>query len=292
MDMNSLPAKMVIGALGGSGAAICCHPLDVIRVNMQVQTTPRSSLGTALHVFKNFGVRHGLYCGLSAAFLRQWTYGAGRLGIYSYLLKREVSAAAVPFWKKLAFGMMSGGIGSFVGTPAEVALVRMSADAARPLEERRGAGVFRVLGAVIRQEGVAGMWNGTAPTIIRAMALSSVTLAVTSETKARMPSLAPALADQPTVNLALATINGSFFGTLASQPFDVVKSRLQNMVVPANGVPPYTGAIDCATKCFRESPLVLMRGFFPAFIKLTPYTMISLTLTEKITLLLTGKGAL
>jgi len=292
MDMNSLPAKMVIGALGGSGAAICCHPLDVIRVNMQVQTTPRSTMGTALHVFQNFGVRQGLYCGLSAAFLRQWTYGAGRLGIYSYLLKREVSAAATPFWKKLAFGVISGGVGSVFGTPAELALVRMSADAAKPLEERRGAGVHRVLGAVMRQDGVVGMWNGAAPTIMRAMALTSATLAVTSETKARVPSLVPALADQTDAVFLLATINGAFFGTLASQPFDVVKSRLQNMVVPASGAPPYAGALDCAAKCLRESPLVLMRGFFPAFVKLTPYTMISLTITEKLTLLLTGKGAL
>lgn len=290
--MDSLPGKMVFGALGGTGAAICCHPLDVIRVNMQVQTEARSTMGTASHVFKSYGVRHGLYCGLSAAFLRQWTYGAGRIGIYSFLLKREGSAAAVPFWKKLAFGMVSGGVGSFFGTPAEVALVRMSADAAKPLADRRGAGVHRVLGAIIQTDGIAGMWNGTAPTIIRAMSLSSVTLAVTSETKARLPSVVPFLADQPTITLALATVNGSFLGTVASQPFDVVKSRLQNMVVPSNGVPPYSGALDCAAQCFKESPLVLMRGFFPAFLKLTPYTMISLTLTEKLVFFLTGKSAL
>ena len=35
-------------------------------------------------------------------------------------------------------GMASGGIGSLVGTPAEVALVRMTADGKLPVEQRRG----------------------------------------------------------------------------------------------------------------------------------------------------------
>ena len=57
--------------------------------------------------------------------------------------------------------------------------------------------------------------------------------------------------------------------------------------------PLYNGMVDCAMKSVaKDGPLVLWRGFIPAFIKLAPYTMISLSLLENLTLLLTGKAAL
>lgn len=290
--MDTLPAKMGLGATGGMGAAIFCHPFDVVRVMMQVQKEQKGTLGTAISVFKEGGLRRGLYSGLSAAFLRQWTYGACRIGIYSYMLKSQPKPSEVGFGMKLAFGTVSGGIGSFCGTPAELALVRMSADAKLPVAERRGLGVHKVLGNVMQESGVAGMWTGAGPTVVRAMALSSVTLAVTSEVKQRLPQVVPQMKEYPTLTMVTSTTIASFWGTVASQPFDVVKSRMQNMVVPPSGEPPYSSALDCAGKCLKEGPLTLMRGFTPAFVKLTPYTVLSLTIVEKLTQLLTGKSAL
>jgi solute carrier family 25 oxoglutarate transporter 11 len=291
--MDSLPAKMALGAIGGSGAAIFCHPFDVVRVMMQVQTTSASTAATALEIYKQSGLKRGLYSGLSAAFLRQWTYGAGRIGIYSFLLTgRGLKPSEVSFAQKLGFGVISGGIGSVMGTPAELALVRMSADAKLPPSERRGLGVHKVLGAVVKEKGVLGMWNGVGPTVVRACALSSTTLAVTSECKERLPKAIPLMKESPTVTMIVSSAIASFWATVASQPFDVVKSRIQNMVVPESGVPPYSGAVDCALKTFKEGPLTLFRGFFPAFVKLTPYTVLSLNIVEALTKLLTGKSAL
>lgn len=283
---------MVVGATGGMGAAIFCHPLDVVRVTMQVATRQQSTFATGLDVFKEGGLRRGLYSGLSAAFMRQWTYGSCRIGIFSFLLKSRGKAADVGFGSKLGFGMISGGIGAVAGTPAELALVKMSADAKLPIAERRGLGVHKVLGAIISTDGVLGMWRGVAPTVVRAMSLSSVSLAVTSESKQRLPQVHECFATYPTLNMVASTLMASYLGTVASQPFDVVKSRIQNMKVPETGQAPYAGALDCAAKCLREGPMTLFRGFTPAFVKLTPYTMISLTLTEKITVLLTGESAL
>jgi uncharacterized surface protein with fasciclin (FAS1) repeats len=51
--------------------------------------------------------------------------------------------------------------------------------------------------------------------------------------------------------------------------------------------------IDCFTKIVKEEGLFkLYSGFVPAFLKLAPYTIISLLLTEQITQLVTGKAAL
>lgn len=291
--MDSLPGKMVMGAIGGCGAAVVCHPFDVVRVTMQVASVQNSTFGTAVGIFREAGLKQGLYAGFSAAILRQWTYGSCRIGIYSFLLNSSgKKPSEIGFVTKLGFGTLSGGLGSVAGTPAELALVRMSADSKLPLNQRRGNGVFQVLGNVIQDKGVLGMWNGVGPTVLRAMSLSSVTLAVTSETKARLPELVPSFKDAPSAVMLVSTAHAAFWATVASQPFDVVKSRMQNMVVPESGIAPYSSSLDCTMKCLKEGPLTLMRGFVPAFVKLTPYTVLSLSLVESLTKIMTGKSAL
>ena len=83
MPEAGLPARLVIGAPGGTGAACVCHPLDVVRVQLQV------SRGVSVpEVLRRTGVP-GLWSGLSAAILRQWTYGALRMGLFAWLLDRD-----------------------------------------------------------------------------------------------------------------------------------------------------------------------------------------------------------
>jgi len=282
---------MGLSASSGMVAACVCHPFDVVRVTMQVTTVKRSTGGTAAAIYNAQGIYRGLYSGLSAAFLRQWTYGAFRLGIYSFLLKSQPKPSEVSFPMKLSFGLISGGVGSVFGTPAELGIVRMSADSMTPVQERRGVGIRQVLGNVISENGVAGMWNGVGPTVLRAMALNSVTLAMTSQSKEQLPVFVPQLKEQPTVTMVLSTIIASFWGTVASQPFDVVKSRLQNMKVPEGGEAPYSGAIDCARKCVAEGPMTLFKGFTPAFVKLAPFTVLSLNILERLTFIITGGSA-
>merc|ERR1711998_151023 len=77
-----------------------------------------------------------------------------------------------------------------------------------------------------------------------------------------------------------STAVASFFATLASQPFDVIKSCMQQAASPNE----FGGMLDCARKSvLAEGPAVLWRGFTPAFIKLAPFSIISLTLLEKMT---------
>ena len=106
----------------------------------------------------------GLYPGLSAAFLRQVLYGSCRMGIFSFLLNRyrtEHDNKPPPLHIKMAMGCLSGGIGAFVGTPSEVALVRMGADSIRPAADRRGyTSVVNCLLRMGREEGVASLWTG------------------------------------------------------------------------------------------------------------------------------------
>lgn len=296
----SLPTRMVLSAFAGMGAAVVCHPLDVVRVQMQTFHYP-NTMQAATSIYTKSGLQNGIYAGISAAFLRQWLYGSCRMGIYSYLLEKKKLKQGndhISFASKLGMGCIAGGIGSFVGTPSEVALVRMSADSKLPPAERRNyTSAINCLSRISKEEGVTMMWRGAAPTVLRATLLSSCQMGVTSQAKDYFSDSGWfGLKGQWLGGLPMmfcSTLVSSFCANIVANPFDVVKSRMQQMPIAADGTALYSNMGDCFLKSIRnEGITVLYKGFTPAFVKLAPYTIISLTLVDKLTKAITGKDAL
>ena len=148
------------------------QPLDLVKNRMQVTKTAGgakpSTFSVISGVIKNEGIST-LYTGLSAGLLRQATYTTTRLGIYTWLFETFTTEGKPPgFFMKAALGMTAGGCGAFVGTPAEVALIRMTSDGTLPVEQRRNySSVFNALARISREEGVRTLWTGATPTIAR-----------------------------------------------------------------------------------------------------------------------------
>lgn len=195
-------------------------------------------------------------------------------------------------------GMTSGGIGSFVGTPSELALVRMSNDSKLPEKQRRNyLSVVDCVQRIAREEGLTKLWTGGRVTVLRAMLLSACALAFTSDIKLRLTGTGifgesgQFFGGVPL--LFCATLVSSFIANIVSNPFDVVKSRMQNQQKDSKGQLQYSSMTDCFLKIVGDEGVPkLWAGFVPAFLKLAPYTVISLILTEKITMAVTGKAAL
>lgn len=129
------------------------------------------------------------------------------------------------------------------------------------------------------------------------MVLSACVLAITSEIKIKLTGTGIFGSDgqmyQGVPLLFCATLVSSFIANIVANPFDVVKSRTQNQKVEKDGSTKYKSMVDCFTRILsEEGASKLWAGFIPAFIKLAPYTILSLTLTEKITQSVTGKSAL
>lgn len=80
--------------------------------------------------------------------------------------------------------MLAGMAGAFVGTPAEVALIRMTADGRLPPAERRNyKNVAEALWRITKTEGVFTLWRGAVPTMGRAMVVNAAQLATYSQVK-------------------------------------------------------------------------------------------------------------
>ncbi|XP_056426051.1 mitochondrial 2-oxoglutarate/malate carrier protein isoform X1 [Hyla sarda] len=127
--------KFLFGGLAGMGATVFVQPLDLVKNRMQLsgEGAKTKEYKTSFHavgsILRNEGLG-GIYTGLSAGLLRQATYTTTRLGIYTILFEKLTKADGTPpnFLMKAAIGMTAGATGAFVGTPAEVALIRMTAD--------------------------------------------------------------------------------------------------------------------------------------------------------------------
>ncbi|GLD72578.1 mitochondrial 2-oxoglutarate/malate carrier protein, partial [Lates japonicus] len=183
--------KFLFGGLAGMGATVFVQPLDLVKNRMQLsgQGTKAREYKTSFHalfsILKNEGVR-GIYTVLSAGLLRQATYTTTRLGIYTILFEKMTGADGQPpnFFLKALIGMTAGATGAFVGTPAEVALIRMTADGRLPPDQRRGyTNVFNALARITREEGVATLWRGCVPTMARAVVVNAAQLASYSQSK-------------------------------------------------------------------------------------------------------------
>ncbi|KAA0194218.1 Mitochondrial 2-oxoglutarate/malate carrier protein [Fasciolopsis buskii] len=127
--------KFILGGCAGMSATVCVQPLDLVKNRMQMSGVGASASGyrNSFHALSSIIASEGffaVYSGLSAGLLRQATYSTCRLGIYTSLFEHFSGPdGQMPnFLTKLGIAMTSGIIGSFVGTPSEVCLIRMTSD--------------------------------------------------------------------------------------------------------------------------------------------------------------------
>ncbi|RWW56990.1 hypothetical protein BHE74_00036255 [Ensete ventricosum] len=84
----------------------------------------------------------------------------------------------LPLLQKAAIGLTAGAIGACIGSPADLALIRMQADATLPAAQRRNyKNAFHALYRIVADEGVLALWKGAGPTVVRAMSLNMGMLA-------------------------------------------------------------------------------------------------------------------
>jgi len=279
------PVKFLFGGLSGMGATCFVQPLDLVKTRMQVAKSTGgakvSSVSVLMGVAKNEGIAT-LYNGLSAGLLRQATYTTTRLGIYTWLFEKFSSPDGKPpgFLMKAGMGMAAGASGAFVGTPAEVALIRMTSDGSLPKEMQRNyKSVVDALVRIYKEEGLSTLWRGATPTMGRAMVVNAAQLATYSQAKQFILGTGY-IKDGIFCHFVSSMISG-LVTTIASMPVDIAKTRLQSMKF-VDGKPEYKGAVDVLTKVVKnEGIFALWKGFTPYYFRLGPHTVITFIILEQ-----------
>lgn len=286
-------------ACGGAAAtfASCViHPMDLAKVRMQLygQLNPGKKVpgfGTILsNMVKHDGIT-SIYKGVDAAIGRQLVYGTARIGLhrtFSDQLVKMNDGKPINFAVKTLSGMASGSIAVCIGTPFDIALVRLQSDSmAAPQDRRNYKNVFDALVRTTKEEGFAALYKGLGPNVLRGMSMNVGMLACYDQAKEMVAKL---LNDPMENGPALSTKIGSsavagFTAALFSLPFDLIKSRLMAQKPhPETGLLPYKGITDCAVKIVQsEGPIGLFAGFSAYYGRCAPHAMIILLSIESIT---------
>ncbi|KAB1212875.1 Mitochondrial uncoupling protein 4 [Morella rubra] len=285
----------VEGGIASIVAGASTHPLDLIKVRMQLQGEPHLpnpalqvayrpavslnsaggysiSLPETLHakaqpragpvsiaarIVQAEGVA-GLFSGVSATMLRQTLYSTTRMGLYDILKRRwsDSGSGSLPLRRKIAAGLIAGGIGAAVGNPADVAM-----------------------------EGIASLWRGSGLTVNRAMIVTASQLASYDQVKEMI--LERGVMGDGIGTHVTASFAAGFVAAVTSNPIDVIKTRVMNMNVEPGAAAPYSGALDCAVKTVRaEGVMALYKGFIPTISRQGPFTVVLFVTLEQVRKLL------
>ncbi|KAM0952555.1 putative mitochondrial carrier protein [Dioscorea sansibarensis] len=313
----------VEGGIASIVAGCSTHPLDLIKVRMQLQgeslapnpaavqalrpaalgfhtsvtiphiTTPPmppprpGPIAVGVQILRSEGTA-ALFSGVSATVLRQMLYSTTRMGLYDMMKKSWSSdGGALPLHRKIAAGLIAGAVGAAVGNPADVAMVRMQADGRLPAAQRRNyKSVVDAIGRMAREEGVTSLWRGSSLTVNRAMIVTASQLATYDQAKEAILRRHGAGADGLGTHI-VASFAAGLVAAMASNPVDVVKTRVMNMRSAPGEAPPYAGALDCALKTVRaEGVMALYKGFVPTVSRQGPFTVVLFVTLEQVKRLL------
>ncbi|XP_054825340.1 mitochondrial uncoupling protein 5-like [Prosopis cineraria] len=317
----------VEGGIASIVAGCSTHPLDLIKVRMQLQGenhAPRPNpavhslrpalafhpgsvhrvvppmpqaaaaparvgpIAVGVRLVQQEGVT-ALFSGVSATVLRQCLYSTTRMGLYEVLKQKwsdPNAKSTMPLSRKIGAGLISGAVGAAIGNPADVAMVRMQADGRLPVAQRRNyTSVVDAISRMAKQEGVTSLWRGSSLTVNRAMLVTASQLATYDQVKEAI--LKKGVMRDGLGTHVTASFAAGFVAAVASNPVDVIKTRVMNMKVEPGAQPPYSGALDCALKTVRaEGPMALYKGFIPTISRQGPFTVVLFVTLEQVRKLL------
>ncbi len=286
----------VCGGAAATCASVVIHPMDLAKVRMQLygQLNPGKPVPGFTTVLGNLIQNDGfmsIYKGVDAAIGRQLVYGTARIGLHRSFSDKLVewnNGQPINFLQKTLSGMASGSIAVCIGTPFDIALVRLQSDGmAEPKDRRNYRNVFDALFRTAKEEGVAALYKGLAPNILRGMSMNVGMMACYDQAKEMVAVLLnDPMTKGPSVPTQLgASAIAGFTAALFSLPFDLIKSRLMAQKPdPMTGVMPYKGVIDCSVQIFKkEGPMGFFSSFSAYYGRCAPHAMIILLSIESIT---------
>ncbi|KAF8506238.1 mitochondrial carrier domain-containing protein [Hysterangium stoloniferum] len=170
------PYPFWLGGVAASIAASITHPLDLTKVRLQA-SGDKGMVQSLKKTVQTAGAR-GLFDGISGTWMRQMSYSLCRFWAYDESKKYLGAGKNAPAYKLALAGSMAGGIAGLVGNPAEIIMVRMQADYAKPPEKRLNYkhcfdGLFRM----VREEGPSSLLRGVTPNVFRAILMNASQLA-------------------------------------------------------------------------------------------------------------------
>jgi len=180
--------RAVLAGAASMVACSCCHPIDTIKIRMQLQKPladgtlkyPGMIRGIQI-IAAEEGLKGGVYKGIEGALMRESIYSTMRLGMYEPIKRMTGVQKDSNFIYKFFAGGLSGFIGSGIANPCDLLKIRMQAS-----EAGTNHGLGWHINDIYSHEGIKGFWRGVGPTMVRATLMNGTKLGVYDTIKQKL----------------------------------------------------------------------------------------------------------
>lgn len=287
------PAKSFLaGCLAGAAEAIITYPFEFAKTRLQLvdkaSKTTRNPLVLIYNTAKVQGVG-SIYVGCPA-FIVGNTAKAGVRFLGFDMIKnmlRDQKTGELSGPRGVLAGLGAGLLESVVAvTPFEAIKTGLIDDkqSANPKYHNNGRGMIRNYGALIRDKGLSGLYNGVLPVSMRQAANQAVRLGCYNKIKVMIQDYTDSPKDKP-LSSGLTFVVGAFSGIVTvytTMPLDTVKTRMQSL-----NASQYTSTLNCFSRIFKEEGLkTFWKGTTPRLGRLILSGGIVFTIYEKVLLVL------
>ncbi|KAF2218162.1 mitochondrial carrier domain-containing protein [Elsinoe ampelina] len=231
---------MIAGGTGGMMGDMLMHSLDTVKTRQQgdPHMPPKytSMTNTYTTIWRQEGIRRGLYAGVTPAFLGSWFGTVIFFGSYEYGKRFLINHGVAPSVSYFAAGWFADLAASPLYVPSEVLKTRLQLQG-RHNNPHFNSGynyksTWDALKTIVRKEGAAELFSGYKATLARDLPFSAIQFAVYEQEQ----KLAKAWCGRKDIGLPLEIFTGASAGGLAGVltcPLDVVKTRIQTQLDPA-----------------------------------------------------------
>ncbi|EXJ82491.1 hypothetical protein A1O3_06304 [Capronia epimyces CBS 606.96] len=231
--------SMLAGGIGGTTGDILMHSLDTVKTRQQGDPhfPPKyaSLTDSYVKIFRQEGVRRGLYGGFTAAMLGSFPGTVVFFGSYEYCKRHLLDRGINPSVAFLTSGFIADFAASIVYVPSEVLKTRLQ------LQGRYNNPFFHsgynykstwdAARTIVRTEGFGALYSGYKATIVRDLPFSALQFAFYEQER----KFAQSWSGTQELGLGFEVLTAVSAGGLAGVitcPLDVVKTRTQTQITP------------------------------------------------------------
>lgn len=290
----SAATNLIAGGAAGMMEALVCHPLDTIKVRMQLSRRARAP-GAKKRGFITTGAEIvkretplGLYKGLGAVMtgiIPKMAIRFTSFESYKKLLANK-ETGAVSSQATFAAGLAAGVTEAVaVVTPMEVIKIRLQAQhhsMADPLDIPKYRNAAHALYTVVKEEGIGAVYRGISLTALRQGSNQAVNFTAYTEFKELLQKWQPQYKDTPipSYQTTLIGLVSGAMGPLSNAPIDTIKTRLQK--TPAMpGETAWSRITVIARDMFRQEGFhAFYKGITPRIMRVAPGQAVTFTVYE------------
>ena len=228
---KSLSTHLIAGGVAGFSEAAICHPLDTIKVRMQLrskQKKPMPFYRVGIEIAKKEGLP-GLYKGIGAVVTGIVPKIAIRFSSFE-VYKEYLGGPNPASWAIFVAGLGAGVTESIlVVNPMEVIKIRLQAQRhslSDPMDIPKYRNAAHCAYTIVTEEGFSALYKGVSLTCLRQATNQAVNFTIYTKAKSLLLDKQNATMLPSWQSLLLGLVSGAM-GPMSNAPIDTIKTRIQ-----------------------------------------------------------------